>query len=73
MFFLQLAFSAIDIINLRFIHVVKDIAHFHKVLLTRNLYTQMPTFKNKQDWKINVLETRYKRIGEKPIFRGIKC
>ena len=38
-FFLQLAFSAIDIINLRFIHVVKDIVHFHKVLLTRNLYT----------------------------------
>ena len=49
MFFLQLAFSAINIINLRFIHVVKDIAHFHKVLLTRNLYTQMLTFRNKQD------------------------
>ena len=49
MFFLQLAFSAINIINLRFIHVVKDIAHFHKVLLTINLYTQMLTFRNKQD------------------------
>lgn len=55
-------FFSIDTVNLGLIRVV-DLVCFNKVFLKGNLDTWMCKLKNKQDWKINALNTRKKKHG----------